>query len=81
MTKLFIIVQTNKSDYNAKKMVTKEAERDVIAYVASISTRSGLDDIIAIDRIFSVNEYGKSSAHTLVFKNGKLFLEEQPEIK
>jgi len=78
MSRLFIIVQTNKSDYNEQTMVTRNAEREVINYAGILASRGGLEDDIEINRIFSVDIYGKVDHHEIEFKNGKLVLNTIP---
>lgn len=79
MNRLYIIVQTNKSDYNEQHMVTRNSEREVIGCAGTLAMRGGLEDDIEINRIFSVDEYGKVQHHEIEFKNGRLILSTLPE--
>ncbi|BFH59422.1 hypothetical protein [Paenibacillus azoreducens] len=72
--RLYVIVETNKSSYGDQQMVTRNSEKEVIQYAGILSSRSGLEDNIEIDRIFSVDEYGNVDHHEIEFKKGKLVL-------
>ncbi|WP_110930652.1 hypothetical protein [Paenibacillus bouchesdurhonensis] len=74
MSRLYIIVQTNKSSYNDQTKVTQNSEREVLRYVGQVSSHDALEDDIHINRIFSVDDYGNVLHHEIEFKNGKLFL-------
>ncbi|BBH19799.1 hypothetical protein Back11_11440 [Paenibacillus baekrokdamisoli] len=78
MNRLYIIVQTNKSEFNDQQMITRNSEREVIGHAGSLAMRGGLEDDIEIDRIFSVNEYGSVDHHEIEFEKGKLILKTLP---
>lgn len=79
MNRLYVIVQTNKSDYNEQTMITRNSDREIINYAGIIASRGGLEDDIVIDRIFSVNEYGAVDHHEIQFINGRLILATLPK--
>lgn len=81
MDKLFIIVTVNRSSYNDQQMITRNSDREVLSYVGSISSHSGLEDNIQIKRIFTVDECGETEHYDVKFRNGKLVLEALPEAK
>lgn len=76
--KLYVIVQTNRSDYNEQQMITRNSDREVIGYAGVLATRGGMEDEIVIDRIFSIDEYGNTEHHHVEFLNGKLVLTKLP---
>lgn len=78
MNHLYVIVETNKSDYHTQQMVTRNSDREVIHYAGILASRGGLEDDIEIDRIFSVDEYGNVDHHEIEFQKGKLMLSTLP---
>lgn len=77
MSRLYVIVQTNKSEHNKTSMVTCDSDKDVISR-ATYSTVQSKDNIV-IKRIFSVDEYGNIAHHEITFEGGKLSLKTSPK--
>ena len=79
MSRLYIIVQTNKSEYGEQSMITRDSEREVIGYAGNLASRGGLEDDIEINRIFSINDHGEVDQHDIEFRKGKLVLMTLPK--
>lgn len=81
MDRLFILIEKDNDVYQEKRFVTRNSEKEVLHYVGITSSAHVMDKDISVERIFSVNEYGKTTFYEVVFTQGKLKLQEQPEVK
>ncbi|UUZ85634.1 hypothetical protein LJK88_20310 [Paenibacillus sp. P26] len=78
MNKLFIMVKKSSDIYGDTNFETFEDTRQVIRKVGELSSNPWDESDYSVERIFSVDEYGKVEHYGVQFKGGKFVLEPIP---